>query len=98
MENIECLNLKMLKILEEIKKLQEINDENKKQIEKLQREYKILDKELDEKSSCASVSMISDTVMSKCVGETPLVTSLLFSVDDNGVSDQIKDHKSKWDR
>lgn len=96
MERIEYLNTQLFKILEEIKKLEEINDENKKKIEYLKDVYIKLDKELNEKISIATICNSVDNFMEKRIVEEPLIASLIFSVDDNGESDQIKDNGSKW--
>jgi hypothetical protein len=98
MENIEYLNQELLRIEDEIKKLEEINNENKKQIENLKNEYKKLDKELNEMYSSATISNSVDNFMERCIIDTPLITSLLFAVDDSGESEVIKKNKSKWNR
>jgi capsule polysaccharide export protein KpsE/RkpR len=98
MLTIECLNKELLRIEDEIKKLEEINNENNKKIEDLKNEYEKIDKELNEKYSSAAASKSVDIFMERCIIDKPLITSLLFAVDDSGESELIKKTKSKWNR
>ena len=98
MLTIEYLNKELLRIEDEIKKLEEINNENNKKIENLKNKYEKIDKELNEKYSSAAVSKSVDNFMERCKIDKPLITSLLFTVDDSGESEVIKKTKSKWNR
>lgn len=108
MENIEYLNRKLLRIEAEIKKLEEINNENNLKIQILKDEHKHINSELSYKldelstatssSSFATAASISCDCMAKRVVDEPLVASRILAVDDNGESEEIKTKGSKWNR